>query len=804
MNRAGRRGVPTRGPTVAPATRALLFLVVLPLLVPTLSAGPGASETSTVRHLSALPASVALRPFHGLHAVGHPSDSGSFYTQEGATVAQWDGSSSKTVLPTVRLTVGLANSPVSIGYELNGVSNAGDWYQLVVADNWPGCASGFEEVTEIWSNSGSTGPVTCDPTLTLHAGDLVELNLSFASGSSVCLGVVDRTTARSHLTCSAPPDTGGTGFTTLSGSADSNGFFTGPMTEIVNTTVTGCPDYSKLPTLAYSFLAPSWVSEFTPWADEFNYGGSGTYCFGNSPGLQYVPIGDPVTSYYDNAAGTGYGSRWGAAQNDSIRAPGTTFRYETDPARLLTVTASASSLLLAIGGSTTLTAVVSGGVPPYGALWTIDGGWAPNRNLSWTWNATAAGTTTFVAYGVDSQGDVVGPSNSVLVDIPGPLSVSRIFASPSSGSVDIGQTITLTVSANGGVAPYIFSWTGLPTGCLSANASTLSCTPTGAGTFAIELQLIDGNNTTVGSPTMIYDVVADPVAAFAVSASTVEVGLSLTLTAVASGGAGTLQYSWTGLPPGCAGTSNRIQCTPTGPGQFPVDLTVSDANGFALRLPALTVVVDPPVHVTLSATHTLADLFESIRLTASVSGGGGGYFYDWVGLPPGCMGVNASTLLCAPAGTGEAGIAVAVSDGLGGSSESAPVDLFVNPQLTVSLTSSSSSLPAGNALNVSAVVTGGSGGFAFAWTGLPSGCVAADAPSILCAPDAVGTTTVRVTVSDAAGQTSTANLTIAVTDSSSGLLSLGGSMALAEGILAVAAVVIVAAIVVLRRRREPD
>jgi hypothetical protein len=36
-----------------------------------------------------------------------------------------------------------------------------------------------------------------------------------------------------------------------------------------------------------------------------------------------------------------------------------------------------------------------------------------------------------------------------------------------------------------------YTYTGLPTGCLSANTNLLSCTPTGAGDFSVELTVTD-------------------------------------------------------------------------------------------------------------------------------------------------------------------------------------------------------------------------------------------------------------------------------------------------------------------------
>ncbi|HEV2230781.1 MAG TPA: hypothetical protein VGS18_01150, partial [Thermoplasmata archaeon] len=171
-----------------------------------------------------------------LQPAAAPFASHEFYTQIGSTLDQLNGSSTVTGDRTISEKIRLVTSLYPIGYELNALSDSGDWYQIVVADNWPGCASGFEEVIEVWDSSGASGPVTCDPTLTLAQGDLVQLVLTFNSLGEACLDLYDLTANTSNPVCQAQPDSGGSEFIVLSTSANSNGYYTGTMTEIVNLT----------------------------------------------------------------------------------------------------------------------------------------------------------------------------------------------------------------------------------------------------------------------------------------------------------------------------------------------------------------------------------------------------------------------------------------------------------------------------------------------------------------------------------------------------------------------------------------
>ena len=53
------------------------------------------------------------------------------------------------------------------------------------------------------------------------------------------------------------------------------------------------------------------------------------------------------------------------------------------------------------------------------------------------------------------------------------------------------QPLTLTAFVTGGTAPYTFSWSGLPSPCLSANLASLSCSPQNIGSYAVTVTVTD-------------------------------------------------------------------------------------------------------------------------------------------------------------------------------------------------------------------------------------------------------------------------------------------------------------------------
>ena len=123
-------------------------------------------------------------------------------------------------------------------YLLNGLSNDGYWYQAGLAYNWPyqagGYNQGFHFMYEVFNSTGqSIYPTNGGGGLQSFTGsvnpyDLVLLNLSFNNGIVNMFAKDWNTSATSYQTYSDNQTTSFIGLSTLS---NSNGFFTGPMTE---------------------------------------------------------------------------------------------------------------------------------------------------------------------------------------------------------------------------------------------------------------------------------------------------------------------------------------------------------------------------------------------------------------------------------------------------------------------------------------------------------------------------------------------------------------------------------------------
>ncbi|HZY91489.1 MAG TPA: hypothetical protein VFG07_01755, partial [Thermoplasmata archaeon] len=704
------------------SARLAAYGTVLLLLATALVSVPsGASSNSGAPapvHVSAVVHPPVHRHPASLRLAGHPSalQSSLFYTQEGATISQLNSSYSVAGVKSLSLQFTLVSSPYPVGYELNGLSDTGDWYQVVVSDNWPGCPSGYTEITEVWDNAQGSGPVNCGYSLTFSTGDTIVLGLNFTSGGNVCLDVHDVSSASSNIACQAQPDSGAKVFVPVQGIADSNGYFTGPMTEVVNETATSCPDYTRMPQLDYRGPSGTWVTQYTPWSDEFD-AVSFTLCFSGGGTTQSLGRGDPTTYYVDTASGSGYGPRWGGGQNLSVLDSAFGWRYETDPVPIASATITADATTVRTGTTVHFTSSVSGGTSPYTAVWSLNGTFFSGTASDFNFTPLIDGSYTIGADGIDAKLNALA-ATPVVILASGPLSVQPIFPSPRSGGVDVGQTVTFSASVQGGIGPRSYVWSGLPAGCSTSNRSVLPCTTRGPGLFNVSVNVTDSNHTSVVSPVLSYRVMPTPAAVLGANLTELDVGESTLLTTAVSGGAGPFFYAWSGTPSGCpASAAGTLLCAPTAGGTFSVQVVVTDSNGALAVTQNLLLLVHTAPAVAVSASRTTAEVGQNLTLTAATSGGSGVFTFTWSAVPAGCVPGNSSRIACVLSAAGPVTVVVGIVDSLGGSALSTGVTVTVYPRLSVVLSVSPSSTASGGVVTFTAVVSGGVGSLHYVWAG---------------------------------------------------------------------------------------
>ena len=427
-----------------------------------------------------------------------------------------------------------------------------------------------------------------------------------------------------------------------------------------------------------------------------------------------------------------------------------TFTVSADPTITSLAAAPAS---IDVGQSTSLTATSTpgSGAPVYS--WSgLPAGCANANSLSLTCAPMVSGTFAVSASVQDSNGYNVSSSTFTLVVSPA-LGTAGLSASRT--ALDVGQAVGLVTVISGGTQVYTYAWTGLPPGCVSANAASVGCTPSSSGTYSVRAWTNDSNGAS-SSATVTLTVSADPTIMTPLANRTaLDVGQSASLLATATNGTGlTSTYAWQGLPAGCASANAlSLSCDPAVPGTYAVTVSITDSNGYAVTSGTVTMVVSPALGTAvLSLSRTTIDVGQTVTLVASASAGSGAYSYGWAGLPSGCVGANAATLTCVPSSAGSYTIWAWTNDSNIATS-SATVTLVVSADPTISTPGATlTTLDIGQSTDLSASATNGTGGAStYAWSGLPAGCLSANSLSLSCSPTETGTFTVSVSIMDSNG-----------------------------------------------------
>ena len=254
------------------------------------------------------------------------------------------------------------------------------------------------------------------------------------------------------------------------------------------------------PAVAYLWVA--WVNDTTAalsWTNNAAYGGNISF------GSYWV---------YDGSSFLGYASsqsfRATVAPQNAYSFSVTTADMASPSTRLTSTSNSVAGVtpvqLLAHPSVSRTTADVTqtvmfacwatGGISPYSFAWAFGDG-ANGTGTPATHAYSTTGSMKATCSATDSLTTVAAANLYVVV-----TALPTVSTPISSGGAGVlaGKTVTLSVQAGATAGPGTLSyvWNGLPSGCSSQDAPTISCAPTGAGSFAISVTVTDmnGGNTT--------------------------------------------------------------------------------------------------------------------------------------------------------------------------------------------------------------------------------------------------------------------------------------------------------------------
>jgi hypothetical protein len=297
----------------------------------------------------------------------------------------------------------------------------------------------------------------------------------------------------------------------------------------------------------------------------------------------------------------------------------------------LTIT-TGSPLPYATGGvAYNQTLAAAGGTAPY--TWTIASGSLPAGfalsqagAITGTSAAAAAATNyTFTAQVTDGPGQVVTKAFTLAL-IP-PLSVDKTVLPP---TAVLNTSYSHSLTATGGTAPYAWALTSgrLPAGLSLSSAGVLTGTPTAAGSFPFDVTVTDQSPGIAQTATASFTIVAGVTISITTAApGSGVVGKPYSLTLAATGGTGTLTWSFANPAPSWLSitAAGVVNGTPPAAGSYEFTVRVADTQGLsATKL--FTLPVTGPLSIT---TTSLTDAVTNVAYAATFAAAGGKSPYTW-------------------------------------------------------------------------------------------------------------------------------------------------------------------------------
>ncbi|GIM97154.1 hypothetical protein Ato02nite_089470 [Paractinoplanes toevensis] len=396
----------------------------------------------------------------------------------------------------------------------------------------------------------------------------------------------------------------------------------------------------------------------------------------------------------------------------------------------------------------TLANSASGGATPY--TWSASG--LPTGLVIDPSTGTISGTPT--AAGTVATTVTVTDSKAVGRSISFNWATGVIVTTPATQATAAGKAVSLSSNAAGGTTPYTWSASGLPTG-LSINTATgaITGTPTAAGTSTVTITAKDAAVVT-GTATFTWNTGPAPVPANPGSLqATIGIATSRTLTATS----GTAPYAWSasGLPAGLTinSATGVITGTPTSAGSGTVTVTVTDAKAISGTM-SFSTNIAMPVAVTSPGTQ-VGTTGDAASLALSASGGVTPYTWSASGLPAGLtISTTTGAITGTPTTAGSSTVTVTAVDA-GARAASMIFTWTISTNLTVTDPGQQQGT-AGRAATLALTGAGGTAPYRWSATALPPGlAVDASTGAVSGTPAQAGSSTVTVTVTDAANRKAT-------------------------------------------------
>lgn len=259
------------------------------------------------------------------------------------------------------------------------------------------------------------------------------------------------------------------------------------------------------------------------------------------------------------------------------------------------ITISPSSITIDVEQSETFTSNVTNGTSPYSYQWYVNGSTIIGAiNSDYTFASVSRGHYSFYL-NVTDKNNATSLSNAVVALVN---NAPAVTISPSSATLDLGQSETFTSSVSNGTSPYAYQWYLNSAPVSSATNSSWTFMPTSSGSYTVYLAITDKVGGQATSSKVNATVNGSPTVTISPATATVHVGIMVGFTSTATNGTTPYTYQWyLNNAPVSGATNPTWTFTPTSSGSYNVYLNITDNVGIKAKSNVAYVTVNPPPSV---------------------------------------------------------------------------------------------------------------------------------------------------------------------------------------------------------------
>jgi PKD repeat protein len=379
--------------------------------------------------------------------------------------------------------------------------------------------------------------------------------------------------------------------------------------------------------------------------------------------------------------------------------------------------------------------------------------------FSYTWPSNS-GSSGGTSYGWNIHSNTAYTASGTTY-VYTPPSISGLSGT---SSIDASQMASFSVSSESGGSPSLtYYWNFGDGSTTTTSSSSASHTYTSAGTYTVSVFVEDSSGVDSNTLTTSITVKSDPSITISSSHNPSDSGQTVDFSTAVSGGSGTYSsYSYvlydgtsTSDSQLASGSTSSFSYTFSSTGQFLLDYSVTDSNGYT-QSTSLTQTVNSDPSVSISSSQNPTDSGKTVEFTSSVSGGTPGYTYSWTidGDSYTSQDVNFTF-----SSSGTYTVDLTITDAAG-YSVSTSLSETVNSDPTVSASSNVSTADVGYPIEFSSAPSGGTGGYTYSWT--LNGNQISTSQDFSYSFSSSGTYTLTVTITDSVGKTTTASVTVSI------------------------------------------